>query len=154
MMWRALQCFVVALLSAAALAEASSQLAAPLSPRQNAPKPLTRRNVYNCDAKYKKIEAQAWADAGAMADIAFRWSAGKTWQPAMDLFMGKNSVQDPYKGQVAGESAPFRFPSRSTERVGSDWHRRGSARRKRRPSWELDLARVGRVHLLRRQQED
>lgn len=81
-----------------------------------APKPsvtaLTRRQVYHCDANWMKaIEAQAWADAGALADEAFKWSPGARWQPAMDLYMGKNSVQNPYKGQVVGEFVVL-IPSR------------------------------------------
>ncbi|KAI9858577.1 MAG: hypothetical protein M1813_007382 [Trichoglossum hirsutum] len=49
----------------------------------------------------KSIEAQAWADSGALADVAFNWMPGGQWQSAMDLFMEKNSVQDEYKGKVA-----------------------------------------------------
>ena len=52
-----------------------------------------RRRTHNCsqDARLEKIEAQAWADAGAMAEIAALYDSGNEWQPAMDLWMGSDS---------------------------------------------------------------
>ncbi|KAI9680521.1 MAG: hypothetical protein M1817_003961 [Caeruleum heppii] len=66
-----------------------------------APGLLTRRQTYNCDTEWMRaIEAQGWADAEALANEAFKWSPGGRWQPAMDLYMGKDSVQSPYRGQI------------------------------------------------------
>ena len=50
-----------------------------------------RRRTYNCDQddRLKKIEAQAWADAGAMAVLAEQWDGKNSkWQPAMHYWMG------------------------------------------------------------------
>jgi hypothetical protein len=41
----------------------------------------------------REIEAQAWADAGAMAEIAAQYDNGNKWQPAMDYWLGIDSVQ-------------------------------------------------------------
>ena len=65
----------------------------------------SRRQLYNCDAApwMKAIEAQAWADAGALADEAVNWRAGRKYQAAMDLYMGWNSVDSKYKGTITGK---------------------------------------------------
>ncbi|KAL9064470.1 MAG: hypothetical protein Q9161_008845 [Pseudevernia consocians] len=61
----------------------------------------TRRRVNNCKEKWMKdIEAQAWADAGAIAKIADKWEATKTWQPAMDEYMGTDSVKSDYAYKI------------------------------------------------------
>jgi len=54
-----------------------------------------RRSTHNCnqDDNLKKIEAQAWADAGAMAKIAEQWDSGNDLQPAMNYYMGADSVK-------------------------------------------------------------
>ncbi len=54
-----------------------------------------RRRTFNCnqDDRLKKIEAQAWADAGAMAAIANEYDSGNQWQPAMNYWMGSDSVK-------------------------------------------------------------
>ncbi len=54
-----------------------------------------RRRTFNCnqDDRLKKIEAQAWADAGAMAEIANEYDSDKQWQPAMDYWMGADSTK-------------------------------------------------------------
>ncbi|KAL8999978.1 MAG: hypothetical protein Q9169_001223 [Polycauliona sp. 2 TL-2023] len=51
---------------------------------------LKRRSTHNCnqDENLKKIEAQAWADAGALANLASEYDYDNEWQPAMDLWMG------------------------------------------------------------------
>lgn len=54
-----------------------------------------RRRTFNCnqDERLKGIEAQAWADAGAMAEIADQYDSGNQWQPAMDYWMGADSTK-------------------------------------------------------------
>lgn len=54
---------------------------------------LKRRRTHNCNQKdnLKKIEAQAWADAGALAAVAAEYDYGNQWQPAMDMWMGADS---------------------------------------------------------------
>lgn len=54
-----------------------------------------RRRTFNCnqDDRLKKIEAQAWADAGAMADIAYEYDNGNWLQPAMTYWMGYDSTK-------------------------------------------------------------
>jgi len=54
-----------------------------------------RRRTFNCnqDDRLKKIEAQAWADAGAMAEIANEYDSGNQWQPAMNYWMGPDSTK-------------------------------------------------------------
>ena len=54
-----------------------------------------RRRTFNCnqDDRLKKIEAQAWADAGAMAEIANEYDSGNQWQPAMHYWMGADSTK-------------------------------------------------------------
>ncbi len=56
---------------------------------------LKRRRTHNCNQKdeLKKIEAQAWADAGALAKVAKGYDNGNELQPAMDLWMGADSVK-------------------------------------------------------------
>ncbi|KAI0537847.1 hypothetical protein GGR58DRAFT_501762 [Xylaria digitata] len=63
----------------------------------------TRRRLHSCDEQkwMKEIEAQAWGDAEALARVAQQWKAGNDkWQPAMDLFMGKDSVKSPFKETI------------------------------------------------------
>jgi hypothetical protein len=62
----------------------------------------TRRWLHHCDdVKWMSIiEAQAWGDAEALASAAVQWNPGKKWQPAMDLFMGNDSVNKPYKSTI------------------------------------------------------
>lgn len=61
----------------------------------------TRRRVNNCNTDWmKNIEAQAWADAGAIAAVADNWEATKTWQPAMDEYMGSDSVKSQYAYKI------------------------------------------------------
>ena len=54
-----------------------------------------RRRTFNCnqDERLKGIEAQAWADAGAMAEIANQYDSGNQWQPAMNYWMGADSTK-------------------------------------------------------------
>ena len=54
-----------------------------------------RRRTFNCnqDDRLKKIEAQAWADAGAMAETANEYDSGNLWQPAMNYWMGADSTK-------------------------------------------------------------
>lgn len=54
-----------------------------------------RRRTFNCnqDERLKRIEAQAWADAGAMAEIANQYDSGNQWQPAMNYWMGADSTK-------------------------------------------------------------
>lgn len=54
-----------------------------------------RRRTFNCnqDDRLKNIEAQAWADAGAMAEIANEYDSGNQWQPAMNYWMGADSIK-------------------------------------------------------------
>jgi len=54
-----------------------------------------RRRTFNCDQddRLKKIEAKAWADAGAMAEIANEYDSGNQWQPAMNYWLGSDSVK-------------------------------------------------------------
>ncbi|KAL8891285.1 MAG: hypothetical protein Q9215_001698 [Flavoplaca cf. flavocitrina] len=56
---------------------------------------LKRRRTHNCNQKdeLKNIEAQAWADAGALAKLAKGYDNGNDLQPAMDLWMGADSVK-------------------------------------------------------------
>lgn len=56
---------------------------------------LKRRRTHNCNQEdnLKKIEAQAWADSGALADVANEYDYGNKWQPAMDLWMGGDSTE-------------------------------------------------------------
>ncbi|KAH0556823.1 hypothetical protein GP486_005387 [Trichoglossum hirsutum] len=61
----------------------------------------TRREVHNCDTDWMKaIEAQAWADAKALAVEGNDWVPGSLYQPIMDMYMGKDSVNDPYKSTI------------------------------------------------------
>ena len=54
-----------------------------------------RRRTFNCnqDERLRGIEAQAWADAGAMAEIANQFDYGNQWQPAMNYWMGDDSIK-------------------------------------------------------------
>ncbi|KAL9023857.1 MAG: hypothetical protein Q9196_006927 [Gyalolechia fulgens] len=56
---------------------------------------LKRRRTHNCnqDDRLKKIEAQAWADGGALASVANEYDNGNQWQPAMDMWMGADSKE-------------------------------------------------------------
>lgn len=64
----------------------------------------TRRRTHNCnqDARLKKIEAKAWADAGAMAEIASQYDNGNQWQAAMDYWMGADSVKSENFWKIQG----------------------------------------------------
>jgi hypothetical protein len=54
-----------------------------------------RRRTFNCnqEPRLKAIEAQAWADAGAMASLAAEYDNGNEWQPAMNYWMGHDSTE-------------------------------------------------------------
>jgi hypothetical protein len=53
------------------------------------------RRTHNCnqDERLRKIEAQAWADAGAMAQIAAQYDNGNQWQPVIHYRMGIDSIK-------------------------------------------------------------
>ena len=55
----------------------------------------SRRRTNNCNQyeMLKKIEAQAWADAGALASLAAEYDNGNEWQPAMNYWMGYDSTE-------------------------------------------------------------
>ena len=65
-----------------------------------------RRRTFNCnqDERLKGIEAQAWADAGAMAEIANQYDSGNQWQPAMDYWMGADSTKSENFYKIIGLS--------------------------------------------------
>ena len=65
-----------------------------------------RRRTYNCNQNpnLKKIEAQAWADAGAMSEIAYQYHYRNQWQPAMDYWMGSDSIKSENFYKIQGES--------------------------------------------------
>lgn len=73
--------------------------ASPVPQDQSPPDPpvtiLKRRRTHNCNQKdeLKKIEAQAWADSGALAAVANEYDNGNQWQPAMDMWMGADSTK-------------------------------------------------------------
>lgn len=58
---------------------------------------LKRRSTYNCnqDDRLKKIEAQAWADAGAMAEEVAKWDnvKGNEIQPLAEQWMGWDATK-------------------------------------------------------------
>ncbi|KAJ6486263.1 hypothetical protein DFH09DRAFT_1106160 [Mycena vulgaris] len=69
-----------------------------------------RRRTFNCnqDSRLQAIEAQAWADAGALAAIAKTWIPPRDelfkprkWQPAMDAYMGVDSVQTKWAPKIS-----------------------------------------------------
>lgn len=60
----------------------------------------TKRYLYRCDDLDKKIEKEAWDAQLAIAQEAKNWVPGGRWQPAMDLYMGKDCASNPYKGQI------------------------------------------------------
>ena len=64
-----------------------------------------RRRTFNCnqDDRLKKIEAQAWADAGAMAEIANEYDSGNQWQPAMNYWMGADSTKSENFWKIRGK---------------------------------------------------
>ena len=68
-----------------------------------------RTHNYNQNSDLKKIEAQAWADAGTMSEIAYQYDNGNEWQPAMDYWMGSDSVQAENFYKILGESFPAAF---------------------------------------------
>ncbi|KAJ6576197.1 hypothetical protein B0H10DRAFT_1963646 [Mycena sp. CBHHK59/15] len=59
-----------------------------------------RTNSCNQDDRLKAIEAQAWADAGALAAVADQWEATKQWQPAMDAYMGVDSIKSEFAYKI------------------------------------------------------
>jgi hypothetical protein len=65
---------------------------------------VKRRRTHNCnqDSNLRGIEAQAWADAGAMADLANQYDNGNQWQPAMNYWMGFDSVQSQNFYKITG----------------------------------------------------
>ena len=64
-----------------------------------------RRRTFNCnqDDNLKNIEAQAWADAGAMAEIAYQYDNGNQWQPAMNYWMGSDSTNSENFWKILGK---------------------------------------------------
>ncbi|KAJ6596353.1 hypothetical protein DFH09DRAFT_1272819, partial [Mycena vulgaris] len=75
-----------------------------------------RRRTFNCnqDSRLQAIEAQAWADAGALAAVAKAWAGPdhdellettqvtpKQWQPATDAYMGVDSVQSKWASKIS-----------------------------------------------------
>ena len=53
------------------------------------------------------IEAQAWADAGALAKEADNWRANGQWQDAMTLYMGANCADSNNKYKVYSKNPSF-----------------------------------------------
>jgi hypothetical protein len=73
---------------------------------------VKRRETHNCnqDPDLKRIEAQAWADAGAMAEIANEYEEDNDWQPAMDYWMGADSTKSENYWKIKGEfHLPYTF---------------------------------------------
>ena len=61
-----------------------------------------RRRTFNCnqDERLKKIEALAWAEAGAIAEIANGYAKGNEWQQTMDIWMGADSTEPQNLGKI------------------------------------------------------
>lgn len=58
---------------------------------------VKRRRTHQCDNTWmKKIEAQAWADAGYIAEQASKWDnkGDNALQPLADYWMGNDSRKD------------------------------------------------------------
>ncbi|KAL8648774.1 MAG: hypothetical protein Q9226_005858, partial [Calogaya cf. arnoldii] len=78
---------------------AASPVAQQVTPTASASDPeatiLKRRRTHNCnqDERLKNIESRAWADAGALANVANEYDNGNQWQPAMDMWMGADSKE-------------------------------------------------------------
>jgi len=64
-----------------------------------------RRRTFNCNQndQLKKFEAQAWADAGAMAEVANEYDSGNEWQPAMNYWMGPGSAKSENFWKIRGK---------------------------------------------------
>lgn len=64
-----------------------------------------RRRTFNCNqnAELKAIEARAWADAGALARVANEYDANNQWQPAMNLWMGSDSIKSENLWKIRSE---------------------------------------------------
>ncbi|KAF8251776.1 hypothetical protein K440DRAFT_43812 [Wilcoxina mikolae CBS 423.85] len=50
----------------------------------------------NCNKTKKDLINQAWSEAGMLARAHNLWVPKKDYQPAMDMYMGTKSVQDPW----------------------------------------------------------
>ncbi|KAF8535151.1 hypothetical protein BDD12DRAFT_893894 [Trichophaea hybrida] len=49
-----------------------------------------------CSRNKKDLINQAWSEAGMLARAHFLWEPTRAYQPAMDMYMGTKSVQDPW----------------------------------------------------------
>ncbi|KAL8671349.1 MAG: hypothetical protein Q9168_004159 [Polycauliona sp. 1 TL-2023] len=126
---------VVLLLSVSAFV-AASPVPQGTTPAASASPPeatiLKRRRTHNCNQKddLKKIEAQAWADGGALAQLASEYDSGNQWQPAMDLWMGADSkdsenfwkIQNVLSNQVKIHNPNWVFPEAVVEIYCGDTH--------------------------------
>ena len=57
-----------------------------------------------CTPAQRAIEEEAWGDAGRYAQALASWRPNETFQPAMDLYMGTDSVgplSDVLEGMVS-----------------------------------------------------
>lgn len=105
---------------------------------------VKRRRTHNCnqDDRLKKIEAQAWADAGAMADVADEYDNGNEWQPAMNYWMGYDSKKSENFWKIQSKCADSPLLNRlRSHRSDAKNFDRCTFEREKNPQSQLDIPR-------------